>query len=90
MTLRNVFGMVCLLRTDMAPNFDYKYAYGYAKSNPRISVFSIARFDNNFNMDEKIFARLSRHDIDKMTNWHKVLYESCRIITHEMAHEFQL
>lgn len=57
--LRNKFALVCLLRSDMAPNFDYKYSYGYAKSKPRISVFSIARFDNTLELGQKIRQRLS-------------------------------
>ena len=88
--LKNVFAMVCLMRSDMAPNFDYKYSYGYCKSNPKISVFSIARFTNTFTIDDKILSRMSLHDLNKATNWHKVLYESCRIITHELSHELQL
>lgn len=39
--LKNVFALICLLRTDMAPDFQFKYSYGYAKSNPKISIYSI-------------------------------------------------
>ena len=40
----------CVLNTDLAPNFNWNFAYGYAYFKPKVGVFSFARYDENFDL----------------------------------------
>ena len=48
---KNMYCTACVLTSDMAPNFNWNFAYGYAYFKPKVSVFSFARYDENFFSD---------------------------------------
>jgi len=45
---KDAYCTVLIMNSDMAPNFDWNFAYGYAYFNPKIGVFSFARYDEGF------------------------------------------
>jgi len=48
--------------------------------NQKLGFFSFARYDDNFDEDIKNYKR----------DWNKILYEACRVLTHEIGHNFYL